>query len=303
MTEPAVCASHVCFSPCHFTGKERDTESGNDYFGARYLTSSMGRWLSPDPLGMAFADPADPQSLNHYAYVMNNPLIFSDPDGLDCMYTSNQNWNSITVTIHRGNDKYKKGGTFVDGTIDAKSLHYYVDQGSGDSSLGYNASKENDPKYAAAGVMSLGKVNPPDTDGQLAPSIKNQFSPQLATTSFNFNRALPVPCGVGTNFGANFGPARLGWDVNTSKGLRFSANLRAAQVGPLGANLSLSGRSASLNISDTPFALTAGLSGNRVTSLGMSVGMGPDGITTGFSSARAGAYVLTGNFQDGCRAW
>jgi hypothetical protein len=30
------------------TGKERDTESGNDYFGARYYASSMGRWLSPD---------------------------------------------------------------------------------------------------------------------------------------------------------------------------------------------------------------------------------------------------------------
>jgi RHS repeat-associated protein len=35
----------------HFTGKERDTESGNDYFGARYYSSAMGRWMSPDPLG------------------------------------------------------------------------------------------------------------------------------------------------------------------------------------------------------------------------------------------------------------
>ena len=32
----------------HFTGKERDTESGNDYFGARYYASNMGRWMSPD---------------------------------------------------------------------------------------------------------------------------------------------------------------------------------------------------------------------------------------------------------------
>jgi RHS repeat-associated protein len=30
-----------------FTGKERDTESGNDYFGARYYSSAMGRWMSP----------------------------------------------------------------------------------------------------------------------------------------------------------------------------------------------------------------------------------------------------------------
>ena len=34
----------------HFTGKERDGESGNDYFGARYYNSAMGRFLSPDPL-------------------------------------------------------------------------------------------------------------------------------------------------------------------------------------------------------------------------------------------------------------
>jgi len=35
--------------PPHSTGKERDAESGNDYFGARYMASSMGRFLSPDP--------------------------------------------------------------------------------------------------------------------------------------------------------------------------------------------------------------------------------------------------------------
>ncbi|HXS11613.1 MAG TPA: RHS repeat-associated core domain-containing protein, partial [Acidobacteriaceae bacterium] len=44
-----------------FTGKERDTESGLDYFGARYYASSMGRFMSPDPSGLAFANPANPQ--------------------------------------------------------------------------------------------------------------------------------------------------------------------------------------------------------------------------------------------------
>ncbi len=68
--------------PNHFTGKERDTESGLDYFGARYYGSSMGRWMSPDPSGLAFADPENPQSLNLYGYVGNNPLRFTDPYGL-----------------------------------------------------------------------------------------------------------------------------------------------------------------------------------------------------------------------------
>jgi RHS repeat-associated protein len=68
------------------TGKERDSESGNDYFGARYYGSSMGRFMSPDPSGAAFSDPGNPQSWNMYSYVQNNPLNSVDPDGLDCVY-------------------------------------------------------------------------------------------------------------------------------------------------------------------------------------------------------------------------
>jgi RHS repeat-associated protein len=64
----------------HFTGKERDAESGLDYFGARYLASSIGRFMSPDPL-MSSGDPASPQSWNRYAYVENNPIRYNDPTG------------------------------------------------------------------------------------------------------------------------------------------------------------------------------------------------------------------------------
>ncbi len=297
-----------------FTGKERDSESGNDYFGARYFASSMGRWLSPDPLGMAFADPTDPQSLNRYAYVLNNPLIFTDPDGLDCMYTNNQSWNSVNVTVVRGDCKSDKdNGVFVDGTIDANSLHYSVDQSTGATSLGYNFTNNDDESKSGAGVTSLANLAPLNTDGQLAPSIQNQFIPQLAATSIGFNRALPVPCGSGTNFGANVdaGPFsfRFGWDANTSRGLRFSGSVRTSLRGGLqtsfgakGMNLS---NSASLAIPDTPFALTAGLNKGRVTNLGGAVafGQGANGATSGFGSAQAGAYALTGNFQDGCRPW
>jgi RHS repeat-associated protein len=72
----------------HFTGKERDTESGNDYFEARYYSSAMGRFMSPDwsakeePVPCATMD--DPQSLNLYSYVRNNPLIRVDADGHCC---------------------------------------------------------------------------------------------------------------------------------------------------------------------------------------------------------------------------
>ena len=71
--------------PHRFTGKERDTESGNDYFGARYYASTMGRFLSPDwsakIVPVPYAKLGNPQSLNLYAYVLNNPLSNVDPDG------------------------------------------------------------------------------------------------------------------------------------------------------------------------------------------------------------------------------
>ena len=76
-----------------FSGKERDAETGLDYFGARYFSGAQGRFTSPDE---PFADqsPADPQSWNMYAYVRNNPLKNTDPNGRDCFQgvTSCLNW-------------------------------------------------------------------------------------------------------------------------------------------------------------------------------------------------------------------
>jgi RHS repeat-associated protein len=75
----------VCISTSCYTGKERDTESGNDYFLARYYNSALGRFTTPD--WSAKTDPVpyavftDPQSLNLYAYVRNNPITRVDPDG------------------------------------------------------------------------------------------------------------------------------------------------------------------------------------------------------------------------------
>ena len=66
-------------------GEGDDGSMSNTTYWApeRDLRSSQGRWLSPDPAGMAAADPSDPQSWNRYAYVMNNPLGLTDPSGLE----------------------------------------------------------------------------------------------------------------------------------------------------------------------------------------------------------------------------
>jgi RHS repeat-associated protein len=66
-----------------FTGMNQDTASNVYDFPAREY-GIQGRWPSPDPSGLAAVHIKDPQSLNRYAYVRNNPLRMIDPTGLDC---------------------------------------------------------------------------------------------------------------------------------------------------------------------------------------------------------------------------
>jgi RHS repeat-associated protein len=66
-----------------FGGKERDDETGFDYFGARYHRAQSGRFTSVDPVLNIETAMTDPQRWNRYAYALNNPLKFIDPDGRD----------------------------------------------------------------------------------------------------------------------------------------------------------------------------------------------------------------------------
>src|SRR5580700_3231938 len=94
-----------------FTGKERDAESGLDNFGARYDSSSMGRFMSPDysddddgPVSIPFYNPSNPQSMNLYSYVRNNPLSHTDPDGHDVTICDNNGKCQAPIS----DDAYKK---------------------------------------------------------------------------------------------------------------------------------------------------------------------------------------------------
>jgi len=66
-----------------YTSKERDDETGLDFFGARYYSSVQGRFTSVDPVKLTAERLLDPQRLNLYEYCLNNPLKYVDPDGED----------------------------------------------------------------------------------------------------------------------------------------------------------------------------------------------------------------------------
>lgn len=92
-----------------FTGKERDPETGCDYFGARYYCNPIGRFITPDwaakPTAVPYVNFGNPQSLNLYSYVKNNPTTFGDPDG----HCPGDDCNKITVTTEVSEEAHMTG--------------------------------------------------------------------------------------------------------------------------------------------------------------------------------------------------
>lgn len=86
----AVCGTVPGGTPRRFTAKERDAETGLDYFGARYYGSKIGRFTTTDPVYTWRENLVDPQRWNRYAYARNNPLRYIDPDGREITYASPQ---------------------------------------------------------------------------------------------------------------------------------------------------------------------------------------------------------------------
>jgi RHS repeat-associated protein len=131
----------------HFTGKERDSESGNDYFDARYYSSNLGRFLSPDwsakvaPIPYAKLD--NPQSLNLYSYVLNHPTTSFDLDGHECAKNDglcqaiNSAWNTVHEIV---------SPTQINSTVRLASFR----NGAIQTRVGYNPA----PDFAANGKMN-----------------------------------------------------------------------------------------------------------------------------------------------------
>jgi RHS repeat-associated protein len=102
--------TNTCPQNYKFEGKERDTETGNDDFGARYYSNGFGRWLSADWSAIVapvpYANLTVPQTLNLYSMVADDPESFADLDG--------HNWfTDLFKNVWERNVNFEKYGELV----------------------------------------------------------------------------------------------------------------------------------------------------------------------------------------------
>lgn len=91
--------------PYRFAMLDKDydggSDSGTDHATFRQYSDTQGRWMSPDPYSGSY-DVNDPQSMNRYTYVLNNPLAYVDPDGTSGDCPENQLTGSSRALFRNG---------------------------------------------------------------------------------------------------------------------------------------------------------------------------------------------------------
>jgi RHS repeat-associated protein len=163
----------------HFTGKERDTESGNDYFGKRYYGSSMGRWISPDLVNVTEERMMNPSStLNKYAYGANNPLKYVDPDGEDITYFYDQSGFAGHAVLFAYNQ--------ANGDSAIESF------GPASKSVGYRIAEPFMP-VPGTGMFDMAGVKSADDLRSTYASMTIQTTPELTQQVIDFIRSNPDP--------------------------------------------------------------------------------------------------------------
>jgi RHS repeat-associated protein len=197
-----------------FTAKERDAETGLDYFGARYDSSAQGRFLSPDPLWIKADRLIDPQRLNLYAYGRNNPIRFTNPTGMDvtlgkcpggdarkCFYLLRrglklEDRNHVHYVVGDDKNGFKKGefGVTVDKDYksDSKNFQFLQKAANDHSAVG------------TIDVLSKGDALQVQVQAQLKP-------PKLGTMSMTGGRARQVDPRPGLWRGLLFADLQKPW--------------------------------------------------------------------------------------------
>jgi RHS repeat-associated protein len=194
-----------------FTGKERDSESGLDYFGARYYASPLGRFTSTDPKDIALRHLLNPQKLNKYTYVLNNPLKHRDPNGMEEITVTFRTFipqKSVTVfgqTFSGDNRTFSTAATASSRTFitvrletDAsKRANPIINVTSGAGATHKLDANGNVVQTATATSGLPTATATRDADGNVVlniqQSVKNPLTPQLLTPAIDANLTVTVP--------------------------------------------------------------------------------------------------------------
>jgi RHS repeat-associated protein len=160
-----------------FTGKERDTESNLDNFGARYYSSAMARFMTADWSAnedpVPYAKLENPQTLNLYGYVLNNPLSSVDNDGHKIIYASNlKNPQLVMDTVQAIHDNPHTSAFLA----------------------GYEG--ENNPNLIIqSGDLSKGDTTTRSPDGQtlVTTTVQGETDPGIQTTTLTDNGVSSPP--------------------------------------------------------------------------------------------------------------
>jgi RHS repeat-associated protein len=264
----------TCAFEYKFTGKERDTESGNDYFGARYYASSMGRFMSPDwssdPDPIPFADLTNPQSLNLYGYVQNNPLSNIDPDGHTCQTNSTD------------------GNTYDDGDGQGCAT---VDQ--------QNAARLKNGQYSATvtAPFDLLQLQQMAATKQYQRNIQSQQPAQISLQGRQFiqqvatdTAGVPTVCSVGAYAQLGNSAGAVGGSYDSNSGFKGYGTMRPMPDGPASgiAPVSISAKgdtnghySGGVTIRDPATRLGGGISVNDQGKPTVSASWAPGVLTVG----------------------
>jgi len=151
----------------HFAGMDQDTTS-NEHAMFRGYSNMAGRWFSPDPYRGSY-DFTNPQSLNRYSYVVNSPLSFVDPSGLNCVSEAN-------------NVKYSADGGQTWDTWDNS----------------FSTTCEYDPFFDSMGGGGEGGVAPGGGGGAFGPTVTKHYGITIPCTSSATGVMGEVESGFGT---------------------------------------------------------------------------------------------------------
>ena len=145
-----------------FTSKERDTESGLDYFGARYYSGMQGRFTSTDPNPVSKENFVNPQRCNLYIYVNNYPLAAVDPNGSEGEEKGGDKVISVFLVISNNerNTMTREGKTTIVGAPDWQDTANLVERN------GYSLDRYGSPDVA-------GKGSSPPTGQAFENALKN----------------------------------------------------------------------------------------------------------------------------------